>query len=185
MNIFERLKSGEIVSFADPDYPKIGEACTLTRKILLQVNSECDTKVIRDLLSQIFEKPMPETSTVFPPFHTNYGRNITIGENVFINHGCSMLDLGGITIEDGVMIAPRVNIATEEHPLNPAERQQIFCKPVRIGKNAWIGTGATILAGVTVGENSVVAAGAVVTQDVPDNVVVGGIPAKIIKKLQP
>lgn len=183
MNIFERLKSGETVPFTDPDYPKIGEACTLTRETLLQVNSLYDTKTIRELLSQIFEKPIPETSTIFTPFHTNYGRNIAIGENVFINHNCSMLDLGGITIEDGVMIAPRVNIATEAHPLNPAERQQIFCKSVRIGKNAWIGTGVTILAGVTIGENSVVAAGAVVTRDVPDNVVVSGIPARVIKLL--
>lgn len=181
MNIFDRLKSGETVSFSDSDYPKVGEACNHTRKLLVKVNNEYDSQEIHRLLSYVFEEPLPENSTIFTPFYTNYGKNIRIGQNVFINHACSMLDLGGITIEDDVMIAPRVNITTEEHPIPPAERRQIFCKPVRIKRNAWIGMGVTILAGVTIGENSVVAAGAVVTQDIPDNTVVGGIPAKIIK----
>lgn len=183
MSIFERLKSGETVSFSDSDYPKVGEACSDTRELLVKANGEHELQEIRRLLSLVFAEPLPDNSTVFIPFHTNYGRNIRIGQNVFINHACSMLDLGGITIEDDVMIAPRVNITTEEHPVNPAERQQILCKPVRIKRNAWIGMGATILSGVTIGENSIVAAGAVVTQDVPDNTIVGGVPAKIIKKL--
>ena len=96
------------------------------------------------------------------PFHTNYGRHITLGKNVFINHACSFLDLGGITIEDGTMIGPRVNITKE---------------------NAWIGAGATILPGITVGEGAVVAAGAVVTRDVPSSTVVGGVPAKHLKQI--
>lgn len=181
--IFERLLKGEVISFFDSDYHQLGEACTQTRETLFQANQNFDIKEVRFLLNTIFEKKMPENSTIFPPFHTNYGKNISIGENVFINHDCSFLDLGGIEIESGVMIAPKVVITSEEHPVNPTERTQIFCRKVHIKKGAWIGANATILAGVTIGENSVVAAGAVVTQDVPDNVVVGGVPAKVLKKM--
>jgi acetyltransferase-like isoleucine patch superfamily enzyme len=106
-------------------------------------------------------------------------------ENVFINHACSFLDMGGITIEDGALIGPRVNLVTENHPLNPNERSALLTKPIRIRQKAWIGAGAIILPGVTVGENAVVAAGAVVSKDVPDNTIVGGIPAKIIRSISP
>lgn len=91
--------------------------------------------------------------------------------------------MGGITIEDNVLIGPKVNLITENHPLNPADRKALITKPIIIKKNAWIGAAATILPGVTIGENSVIAAGAVVSKDVPDNVVAGGIPAKIIKTI--
>lgn len=91
--------------------------------------------------------------------------------------------MGGITIEDNVLIGPKVNLITENHPLNPADRKALITKPIIIKKNAWIGAAATILPGVTIGENSIIAAGAVVSKDVPDNVVAGGIPAKIIKTI--
>ena len=107
-----------------------------------------------------------------------------IGKNVFINFDCVFLDLGGITIEDNVLLAPKVSLLTESHPLDPAQRQSLIPKPILIKKNAWIGPSATILPGVTIGENAVVAAGSVVTKDVPDNVVVAGIPATFIKKIK-
>jgi acetyltransferase-like isoleucine patch superfamily enzyme len=91
--------------------------------------------------------------------------------------------MGGITIEDHVLIGPKVNLITENHPLNPADRRALICKPIVIKRNAWIGAGATILPGVTIGENAVVAAGAVVSKDVPGNAIVGGVPAKIIKTI--
>ena len=106
-----------------------------------------------------------------------------MGKRVFINHACSFLDMGGIILEDDVLIGPKVNLITENHPLDPLERRGMLCKPILIKRNAWIGAGATILPGVTVGENSVVAAGAVVSKDVPSNTVVGGIPAKTIKTI--
>jgi acetyltransferase-like isoleucine patch superfamily enzyme len=102
---------------------------------------------------------------------------------VFVNHGCSFLDLGGITIEDDVLIGPQVKLVTENHPVDPANRKSLDLKSIVIQKNAWIGAGAVILLGVTIGENSIVAAGAVVTQDVPSNTIVGGIPAKHIKQI--
>lgn len=144
----------------------------------MEFNRDYDLENSRSILSQIFGKEFPKNSTIFPPFHTNYGKNIFIAENVFINHDCSFLDLGGIEIESGVMIAPKLVISSEEHPVNPSERQKIFGRKVHIKKNAWIGTNATILVGVTIGENSIVAAGAIVTKDVSDNVIVGVLQRK-------
>lgn len=124
-----------------------------------------------------------KSTTVFPPFHTNFGKFIRLGRNVFVNHACSFLDLGGITLEDNVMVGPRVNITSETHPVEVSRRNTLIPKPVLIKSGAWIGVGATIMPGVTIGENAVVAAGAVVTTDVPANSVVGGVPAKVIKHL--
>ena len=134
-------------------------------------------------MSEIIGQQLDESTTVFTPFHTNFGRHIRIGKNVFINHACTFLDLGGITIEDDVLIGPKVSIITENHPTNPDQRKMLDLKSVHIKRNVWIGANATILPGVTIGENSIVAAGAVVTKDVPDNVVVAGVPAKIVKTI--
>ncbi len=183
MTIFERLLQGETVSFTDPDYRKIPKACAENKPLLLKANQSEDIKEVIRVLNQITGGKIAESVTIFTPFHTNYGRNISIGENVFINHDCSFLDLGGITIDDGVMIAPKVVISSEGHPISIEERNKLTVGRVHIKRNAWIGANVTILPGVTVGENSVVAAGAVVSKDIPDNVVVGGIPAKIIKHL--
>lgn len=183
MTIFERLLQGETVSFTDPDYRKIPKACAENKPLLLKANQSEDIKEVIRVLNQITGGKIAESVTIFTPFHTNYGRNISIGENVFINHDCSFLDLGGITIGDGVMIAPKVVISSEGHPISIEERNKLTVGRVHIKRNAWIGANVTILPGVTVGENSVVAAGAVVSKDIPDNVVVGGIPAKIIKHL--
>ena len=102
---------------------------------------------------------------------------------MFINHGCSFLDLGGITIEDDVLIGPQVKIVTENHPVDPMQRKGLDVKAVHIGKNVWLCAGASVLPVVTIGENSIVAAGAVVTKDVPSNTIVGGVPAKHIKNI--
>lgn len=182
-NIFQRLLNGVAVPFSDADYYQIGEACNETRKCLVQLNNESKPKEIRNLLSLITATEIDASTSVFPPFKINYGRNTSIGNNVFINFNCTILDLGGVTIEDNVMIAPNVSLLSEGHPISPKERQVLTTGKIHIKKNVWIGANATILQGVTIGENSVVASGAVVSKDVPDNVVVGGIPAKIIKEL--
>jgi len=181
MDIFERLQSGEAVPFSDPHYTKIFEIASRTMKLSAVLNASADLDHIRQLLSEITESQIDASTTVLPPFHINLGIFTRIGKNVFINHDCTFLDIGGIIIEDDVLIGPKVSLITESHPLNPAERKALLAKPVVIKSNAWIGVGATILPGVTVGENAVVAAGAVVSKNVPDNSVVGGIPAKIIK----
>ncbi len=182
-DIFERLKNGETIHPNDPQAYRMREASYSTKKLLVQMNNATDPKEIRDLLSQITASEIDESVAVFTPLYINYGKHTKIGKNVFINFDCTFLDLGGITIDDGVLIAPKVSLLSEGHPLSSQERHSLVPRPIHIKKNAWIGANATILYGVTIGENSVVAAGSVVSKDVPDNVVVGGTPAKIIKKI--
>lgn len=182
-DLFERMLEGGVIQHNDPQFYKIFEQVNATKKRSVALNTATDPDEIREIMSEMTGKTVDRSSTVFTPFHTNFGKFITIGKNVFINHGCSFLDLGGITIEDDVLIGPNVQLITENHPINPAERKSLVLASILIKKNAWIGAGAIILPGVTVGENSVVAAGAVVTKDVPDNTVVAGVPAKIVKDL--
>ncbi|WP_149303786.1 sugar O-acetyltransferase [Pareuzebyella sediminis] len=182
-DIFERLKSGEAVRFNDPQYRKIFKASARTIQRSKKLNAATDITEIRKLLSDIIEYQIDNSTTIFTPFHTNFGRFIRLGKEVFINHDCTFLDLGGITIEDEVLIGPKVKLITESHPLKPSERKSLIVKPILIKKNVWIGAGATILPGVTVGVNSVVAANALVSKDVPENTVVAGIPAKVVKEL--
>ena len=182
-DIFERLRKGETILPNDPKAYKMREASFATKKLLVQMNNATDPTEVRDLLSQITGSEIDESVTVFTPLYINYGKHTKIGKNVFINFDCTFLDLGGITIEDNVLIAPKVSLLSEGHPLEPENRHALTPKPIHIKKNAWIGAGATILQGVTIGKNAVVASGAVVSKDVPDNTVVGGIPAKIIKTI--
>ena len=180
-DIFERLRKGETILPNDPEAYKMREASYQTKELLVQMNNTANPKEIRELLSQITATEIAESVAVFTPLYINYGKHTKIGKNVFINFDCTFLDLGGITIEDNVLIAPKVNLLSEGHPIEPENRHALIPKPIHIKKNAWIGAGATILQGVTIGENAIVAAGAVVSKDVPDNAIAGGIPAKIIK----
>ncbi|GAB4028843.1 sugar O-acetyltransferase [Spirosoma koreense] len=183
-NIFERLKAGELLRKDDPEYDKFATVVSRTIQLCVQMNATAtDIDQVRTQLSSIIGSPIDATTAIFPPFYTNFGRSISLGKNIFINHACSFLDIGGITIEDDVQIGPRVNLTSENHPLDPTDRQTLIPKPIVIKRNAWIGAGATILPGVTVGENSVVAAGAVVSRNVPANAVVAGVPARVVKSL--
>jgi len=182
-NILERLKKGEIISPEDGEIDEIRKACLQTKKLVLKLNNTTDAKEMHELLEKIIDSKIDKSVAVFTPLYINYGKHTKIGKNVFINFDCVFLDLGGITIEDNVLIAPKVSLLTEGHPIEPKNRHSLIPKPIHIKKNAWIGAGATILQGVTIGENSIVAAGSVVSQNVPDNTIVGGVPAKIIKKI--
>jgi acetyltransferase-like isoleucine patch superfamily enzyme len=182
-DVFERLLNGEIIQSHDQEAFKLREASFATKKLLVQMNSASDPVEIRNLLSQITGSEVDESVAVFTPLYINYGKHTKIGKNVFINFDCVFLDLGGITIEDNVLIAPKVSLVSEGHPVSPESRHSLVPGHIHIKKNAWIGASVTILPGVTIGENAVVAAGAVVSKDVPANTVVGGIPAKIIKAI--
>lgn len=184
IDIFERLRGGEPIRLDDPEYPKINEVVIRTIKLNNRLNQVGEINEVREILSEIIGAEVDETTTIFPPFYTNFGRFTRLGKHVFINHACSFLDLGGITLEDHVLIGPQVKLITENHPLDPEDRRALIGKPILIKRNAWIGAGATILPGVTVGENAVVAAGAVVSKDVAANTVVGGVPAKFIKNTE-
>lgn len=179
--LYQYINSGKVIPNEDPIFQQIFPFVTETLKLVGKMNASGDITEARKILGQIIGRDIHETTTLFPPFTINFGRFTKIGKHVFINSGCSFLDLGGITLEDHVMLAPQVKLMTETHPLDPITRRGLIPKPIHIKRNAWIGAGATILPGVTVGENSVVAAGAVVSKDVPENTVVGGIPAKWIK----
>ena len=183
-DIFERLLAGETILPADPQIGRLKEEAFAVKELLIQMNNSSNPEEISKILSTILNKEI-QNVTVFTPIYINYGKHINIGKNVFINFDCTFLALGGITIEDDVLIGPKVSLITENHPLNPQERNGLIGKPIHIKKNAWIGASATILPGVTIGENAVIAAGAVVSKDVSENTVVGGIPAKFIKTIQP
>lgn len=182
-NIFERLKAGETISPNDPQALKMRAASFETKALLVKMNQSADPEEIRGLLSEITGSEIDKSVGIFTPIYINYGKHTKIGKNVFINFNCTILDLGGVTIEDDVLIAPNVSLLSEGHPISPKERHSLVPKPIRIKRNAWIGAGATILQGVTIGENAIVAAGAVVSEDVPDNTIVGGIPAKTLKEI--
>lgn len=182
-DIFERLRNGEIILPSDPEAYQMMEASFATKKLVAQMNNATEPEEIRNFLSQIIGSQIDSTVNVFTPLHINYGKHTRIGKNVFINFDCVFLDLGGITIEDDVFIAPKVSLLSEGHPTSIKDRHSLIPKAIHIKKNAWIGAGATILPGVTIGENAVVAAGAVVSKDVAPNTIVGGVPAKFIKNI--
>ena len=154
------------------------------QKITMEINT-CyhDVDELTDLFSRLIGKPVGEGFGLFPPFYTDFGKNITIGDHVFINAGCKFQDQGGIYIDDGALIGHGVVLATLNHDMAPEKRQQLHPAPIHIGKGVWIGANATVCSGVTIGDHAVVAAGAVVVKDVPADTIVGGVPAKIIKKI--
>lgn len=154
------------------------------QKITLEINTKYhEPDEMAELFGELIGKTAPEGFGLFPPFYTDFGKNITVGENVFINSDCKFQDQGSIFIDDDALIGHGVVLATLNHDLDPSKRHQLHPAPIHIGKKVWIGANATILAGITIGDNSVVAAGAVVNHDVPSDVIVGGVPAKIIKEL--
>lgn len=151
-------------------------------KLTARINTGyCTLEEIRAIFSELTGQTVDESFSLFPPFFTDCGKNIHVGKNVFFNSGCKFQDQGGIYIGDGALIGHNVVLATLNHSYNPAERANLLPAPIHIGKNVWIGSNATVLPGVTIGDGAVVAAGAVVTKDVPANMIVGGVPAKIIK----
>ena len=181
-DIFERDKLGEEISHQDPEYHKIREMIDEAQKLLFELNNKYhEEPEVRRLFSQLTGIEVEKTFRLRPPFYTDFGKNIRVGKNVFINHCCTFMDRGGITLEEGVLIGPKVNLITINHPLEPHRRHSTISSPILIKKNAWVGAAATIMPGVTIGENAVVAAGAVVTKDIPAYAVVAGNPAHIIK----
>lgn len=154
------------------------------RRVTFRLNSAWHSQEeIRSLLGELFGRPVPDTLRVFPPFYSDFGKNIHVGENVFINACCHFQDHGGVTLGDGCQIGHNVVFATLNHGLEPADRGTTYPAPIVLGRNVWVGSNATILQGVTIGDNAVVAAGAVVSRDVSANTIVGGVPARIIKRI--
>jgi acetyltransferase-like isoleucine patch superfamily enzyme len=178
------LNSGKTVGAGSEIHEMMHYFSQEALKITAELNGKYhQPEDIRKLFSRLIGKPIDETFAMHPPFHTDCGKNITIGQRVFINSGCHFQDQGGINIDDGSLIGHNVVLATLNHDQNPGERASMHPAPVIIGKNVWIGSNSTILPGVTIGNGAIIAAGAVVNKDVPENTVVGGIPAKKIKDI--
>ena len=153
-------------------------------KITARLNGQYHTPdEVRQMMAELTASEIDESFAMFPPFHTDCGKNLKIGKRVFINAGCQFQDQGGIEIGDDVLIGPQTIIATLNHDPDPEKRGGMFAKSVKIGNKAWLGARVTICPGVTIGDGAIVAAGAVVTKDVPPRTVVAGVPAKIIKTI--
>ncbi len=160
------------------------EAAREAQRVTAELNTGYHTAgQLRALFSRLTGEEADESFSLFPPFYTDFGKNIHIGKNVFINSGCCFQDQGGIVLGDGCLIGHQVVIATLNHDLDPKKRGGMYPAPVVLGKNVWVGAHATILAGVTIGDDSVIAAGAVVTKNVPAGVVACGVPARVIRQL--
>ena len=151
-------------------------------KVTMEINNKYHTpEEIVELFSELTGRKVDKSFRLFPPFHTDCGKNIKVGKNVFINACCKFQDQGGIEIGNGVLIGHNVTLATLNHDERPQFRQYIYPKPIKIGDNVWIGSNVTILQGITIGNGAIIGANAVVTHDVPKNTVVAGDHAKVIR----
>lgn len=165
------------------------EACNYYSQEAQKITSELNNKYhdfneIRELFSKLIGGKVSDDFRLFPPFTTDFGKNIHLGNNVFINSGCRFQDQGGIHIGDNVLIGHNVVIATLNHEENPLKRGNLIPSPVKIGNDVWIGSNVTITPGVTIGDGAIVGAGAVVTKDVGENTIVAGVPARYIRNVK-
>ena len=180
----EHLNSGKPVKGGSEAHQFMHGVSQEALRITAEINgSYHEPAQLRALFSELTGRPVDESFGLFPPFYTDCGKNIHIGKDVFINMGCKFQDQGGIFIEDGALIGHNVVLATLNHAASPKDRGSMIPAPIRIGKNVWVGANAVILPGVTIGDGAIVAAGAVVNRDVPENTVVGGVPAKVIRTI--
>ncbi|WP_305069082.1 DapH/DapD/GlmU-related protein [Limosilactobacillus kribbianus] len=179
------VQTGQLIKHGSPEMAMSAKMTARANLILAEISTGYhDHQEIQAALSELTCRPVDSTVTVILPFTTDFGANIKFGKHIYVNAGVAMQDQGGITIDDGALIGHHVVLATLNHGLDAAHRHDLIPAPIHICKNAWIGANTTILQGVTVGENSVVAAGAVVTKDVPANTVVAGVPARVIKQIE-
>jgi acetyltransferase-like isoleucine patch superfamily enzyme len=175
-----------LISAGTPESRAIAEGVrtAVARCERLNLLPYADTGAIRAAWIELTGQAVDETFHLIPPVRSDHGVNIRVGQRVFINHGCTLNDIGGITIGDDVMIGPNVSLISSGHPVEPENRtRRITAAPIVIGHNVWIGASAMVLQGVTVGDDSVIAAGAVVTHDVPPATLVAGVPARVIREL--
>ena len=180
--LLEQLDQGRPLHMGTEPFSCMTSHSQAALRLTARLNASYHTpEEIVELMSELTGRPVERSFRLFPPFYTDFGKNIRLGKNVFINSGCCFQDQGGITVGDGAFIGHRVVLATLNHGFLPEDRGTNYPAPITIGRNVWIGAGAIILQGVTVGDNAVVAAGAVVSKNVEPNSIVGGIPARFIK----
>jgi maltose O-acetyltransferase len=179
---FEKMLSGDLYDALDVELVQARERA---RDLCQDLNAtrERDQETRRRILIELFGQG-GDSVWMQPPFYCDYGSNIMLGERVYFNFNCVVLDVCRVTIGDFSQIGPAVQIYTAMHPLNAAaRRQQEFGKPVEIGSDVWIGGGAVICPGVTIGSKTVIGAGSVVTKDIPDGVIAVGNPCRVIREI--
>ncbi len=180
----EHVNGGKMVGGSSEAHAFMHKAAQDAIRITMEINNSYhEPEDLRRLFSQLTGESIDNSFSMFPPFFTDFGKNIHIGKNVFINAGCKFQDQGGIYIGDGALIGHNVVLATINHDFSPSNRATMRLAPIHIGKNVWIGSNATVLPGVSISDGAIVAAGAVVTKDVPANYVVGGVPAKKLRTI--
>ena len=185
ITLLTHMNQGNAVLVGSEMYREMMKISTEAMRITAELNNGYHTpEKIRILFSKLIGETVDETFRLFPPFYTDFGKNINIGKDVFINACCCFQDQGGIQIGDGTLIGHQVVLATLNHDFDPKKRKDIIPAPIQIGENVWIGSNSVIVGGVTIGDNAIIAAGSVVTKDVDANTVVGGVPAKFIKLIE-
>jgi acetyltransferase-like isoleucine patch superfamily enzyme len=178
----EQINQGNVIIGGSELHMFMIELAHEAMRLTAELNAAYHTpEEIRTLMKRLTGKQIDESFALFPPFYTDCGKNMVFGKNVFINSGCRFQDQGGIFIDDDTLIGHNVVLATLNHGLAADKRKDLYPAPISIGKNVWVGANATILLGVMIGDNAVIAAGAVVTKDVPASVIVGGVTAKVIR----
>lgn len=175
---------GKEIEKDDPIFREIHIQKAENEKLVLELNTGYHSSAeVRQALEKITERPIDASVKVSLPFYTDFGKHITFGKDIFLNQNVTFVDLGGIYLEDHVLIGPGARLLTVNHLVDPAKRRGLYVASIRVKENAWIGANVTVLPGVTIGENAIVAADATVTKDVPDNVTVAGTPARVIKQI--
>ena len=178
----EHVNSGALIEGGSPAHRFMHAASQDALRILAELNGAYRTPdEVRLLLAELTGKPVDESVTVFPPFYSEFGKNLTLGKDVFINMGCRFQDTGGITIGDGSLIGHGSTLTTLNHSIDPDRRADMTPAPIVIGRQVWLGAAVTVVPGVTIGDGAIVGAGAVVTKDVAAGAIVGGVPAKLIR----
>jgi acetyltransferase-like isoleucine patch superfamily enzyme len=176
------VNSGGTIEGGSPHHRFMHGAAQDAFRIVAEINTGYRTpEEVRALLTELTVKQVDESVVVFPPFYTEFGKNLTLGKNVFVNLGCRFQDTGGITIGDGTLIGHGSTLTTLNHSIDPDRRADMTAAPLVIGRKVWLGASVTVVPGVTIGDGAIVGAGAVVTKDVPPHTIVGGVPARVIR----
>jgi acetyltransferase-like isoleucine patch superfamily enzyme len=178
----DHCNSGAVIEGGSEAHRFMHAASQEALRTLARLNGSYRTpEEVRALMSELTGRPVPESLAVFPPFYSEFGKNLHLGEDVFINIGCRFQDAGGITIGDGSLIGHGSTLTTLDHGVDPDRRADMIPAPIVIGRKVWLGASVTVVPGVTIGDGAIVGAGAVVTKDVPANAIVAGVPARVIR----